>query len=276
MYYFLKNKNFNLEQYDFDVSCHPRLTLREHALFDELIGNNSFENDFSVIELSKLKYSNKDIYATIQSLSKKFIFCQVTHKEEEISRFYFSIFDIVVFEKNKIIYKFSKEINMVNGTGNFFSRISLISFLRFKMPYTKYIFNLVLKKNKCQGTFDYSLNDFKKLINISSEKYLRYYDLEQKILNPLIKDIKIANIIISFDKIKKDDSKTSKISGIRLNFINIYHSEIHKSTNSILRRFAENINDFSKAYQVIYDYRKIYNETETITYLNENFKSLKL
>jgi len=276
MYYFLRNKDFNLEEYDFDINCCPRLTLKEHKLFDKLLENYSFSNDFSEIEISTLKYSDEELHKIIENINKKSIFCQIFQNKLNISQFYFNIFDIAVFEENKLIFRFSKEINLVYKRGNFYSRINILAFLRFKLCHTKYIFKIILRENKREGFIEYSIDEFKKLINISKDKYIRYYDLEQKILNPLIKDIEFGDVLLNFEKIKNNNLKTSRIIGIRLNFTNIYHLEIHKSTNYILKKFAENINDFSRAYEMIYDYRKIHTEEETLNYIRENIKILNL
>lgn len=277
MYYFLRNKDFNLEEYDFDINCWPRLTLKEHKLFDILLDNYSFSSDFSEIEISTFKYSYAELHKIIENINKKSIFCQIFQNNLVISEFYFNIFNIAVFEKNKIIYKFSKEINLADKRGNFYSRINILAFLRFKLSYTPYIFKVILRANKREGHIDYSLDEFKKLINISQDKYNRYYDLEQKVLNPIIKDMGFTNnIVVYFDKIKNNNKKTARIIGVRLNFIDIYHAEIHNSTNCILKKFAEEINDFSKAYEIIYDYRKIHTEEETLNYVRENIKNLNL
>lgn len=277
MYYFLKNKDFNLEEYDFNVKCYPRLTIKEHELLDILLSSYSFSDKFSEIEIAKLKYSYQDLHKMIANINRKSIFCQIFKNNIIISEFYFNIFNIAVFEQNKIIYKFSKEISLTEERGNFYSRINILAFLRFKLSYTQYIFKVILKVNKRQASIDYSLEDFKDLLHISKDKYTRYYDLEQKILNPIIRDMELTNnIVVFFDKIKNNNKKTSRIIGIRLNFIDVYHSEIHNSTNSILKKFAERINDFSKAYEIIYDYRKIHTEEETISYIEEKIKKLNL
>ena len=276
MYYFLKNKNFNLENYDFDISCNPRLTLKEHDFFNTLVENYSMDKDFSEAKIKNLKYSEKELKKLIENINKKSIFCQIFQESTTISSFYFNIFDIVAIEDNKLIYKFSKEIFLSYKRGNFYNRINILAFLRFKLYHTKHILKVISRENTSHGYIEYSLEEFKKLLNISTDKYLRYYDFEQKILKPLTKDIELAHMHINFEKIKNDKQKTSRIIGVRLNYTNSYHVELHKSTNRILKEFAENINDFAKAYEIVYDYRKIHSEEDTSNYIKENLKILNL
>lgn len=276
MYYFLKNKDFNLEEYDFGINCSPRLTIKEHEFFNKLIEKYSSDKDFSEIETKNLKYSERELKQLIESINKKSIFCQIFQGNKTISSFYFNIFDIVAIEDNMLIYKFSKEIVLSHKRGNFYNRINMLAFLRFKLQHTKHILKVISRENKGHGYLEYSIEEFKKLLNISEDKYLRYYDFEQKILKPLAKDIELAHMLIDFEKIKNDKQKTSRIIGIRLNYTNSYHVEIHKSTNTILKKFAKDINDFAKAYELIYDYRKIHSEEATINYITENLKTLNL
>jgi len=151
-----------------------------------------------------------------------------------------------------------------------------MAFLQFRYSYTKEIFKLTIKQNKRKGYMDFSLKEMKKILNISDNNYNRYYDLENKVLNPIIKDIECGEIGIWFEKIKKNDLKTSRVTGIRIHYSNLYHIEVHRDTNEILKTFASYIEDFTEAYELVYSYRKLKTFKETSDYVKNNLPDIFL
>jgi len=270
MYYFLKKENFNLEENSFDIDISPRFTKKEHEVFSTFIKSFHIEEEVSEFEYKYLNKSKDEIEKIIQSLTKKVVNCRIYKDDVEISKMFFNLFEIVVLEKEKVIYKFSKEVKSSYEKGNFFSRVNIMAFLQFKSLATAEIFKLILKKNKRDGVLEFSVDEIKDILGIKRDKYSRYYDMERKVFKPTIKDIECANISISYEKIKSSDSKNSRISGIRLRFTNIYHMEIHKDTNELLRKYVNYIEDFTTAYDIIYQYRKIHNLEATIKYIEQN------
>lgn len=274
MYYFLKNKDFNLGEYDFDIVCTPRFTKKEQMVFDCFVNSFDINKEFCEFNEDKLKMTENEIQKEIHNLSKKTIYCRIFKENIEISKFYFNIFDIVVIESGKVIYKFSNELRLTKKKGNFYSRINVMAFLQFKYGYTKEIFKMILRENKRKGYIEFTLSQIKEILNIDADTYNRYYDLENKVFNPTIKDIEYGEIGLWFEKIKKNNSKTSRVTGVKIHYSNLYHIEVHRDTNEILKEFASHIEDFTEAYEIIYDYRKIYTFEETINYVKDNLEKI--
>lgn len=279
MYYFLKNRDFNLGEYDFDIVCTPRFTKKDQSVFDFFVNNFDINKDFSEFPKDKLKLKESELEKELHDLSKKTIFCRIFKENVEISKFYFNIFDIIVVESEKVVYRFSNEIRLTKKRGNFYSRINVLAFLQFKYTYTKEIFKVILRENKRKSYIEYDIKDFKKLLHIDEGTYSRYYDLENKVLNPTIKDIEYGQISLWFEKIKRNENKTSRVTAVRIHYSNLYHIAVHRDTNEILKEFATYIEDFTEAYDIVCDYRKIYNFQETYEYIKSNlpdiFKSKK-
>lgn len=274
MYYFLKNQDFNLEENDFDIVCTPRFTKREQKVFDCFVASFDKDKEFSEFDEEKLRMSEAEIEKEIYNLTRKTIYCKIFKENIEISKFYFNIFDIVVIESGKVIYRFSNELRLTQKKGNFYSRINVLAFLQFKYSYTKEIFKLTIKQNKRKGYVDFTLKDIKKFLSISDDTYNRYYDLENKVFNPVIKDIEYGEVGIWFEKIKKNDLKTSRVTGVRIHYSNLYHIEIHRDTNEILKAFASYIEDFTEAYEIVHSYRKLKTSSETVEYIKNNLPDI--
>lgn len=274
MYYFLKNEKFNLEEYDFDIQCNPRFTRREHDVFSYFIKNFSMEKEFSEFNENKVKFDKKELKDIVNNIAKKVVYCYVFKNDTVISEFYFNIFDIVIFESKKVIYKFSNELRLSKKRGNFYSKINVMAFLQFRYTYTKEIFKLIVRQKERKGHMDYSLKEIKTLLNVDEKKYNRYFDLDNKVLNPTIKDIEYGEIGLWFEKIKNNNLKTSRIIGVRINFVNIRYIELHKDINDILKLNAEYIDDFTKAYEIIHAYRNLHTSEETISYVKNNLETI--
>ena len=274
MYYFLKNKDFNLEEYDFEIDCIPRFTKKEQDVFDCFVANFKYEQEFSEFPENKLKISEEELQKIIFNLMKKNVYCHVFKDKTEITKIYFNIFDVVVIEDSKVVYKFSDEIRATKRKGNFFSRINVLAFLQFKYSYTREIFKLILRRNKRQDYLEFTIKEIKDLLGIDKDRYNRYYDLENKVFNPTIKDIEYGEIGLWFEKIKRNGLKTSRVTGVKIHYTNIYHVQVHRDTNEILKKFTDYIEDFAQAYEVVSSYRKLKTFDETLEYIETNLDTV--
>lgn len=270
MYYFLKEENFNLEEYGFDIDVSPRFTKREHEILDCFFKFFNVEEEFSEFPQKMMDIHAEELEKVIYNLSKKVVVCRIYKENQKISKFFFNIFDIVVFEESKVIYKFSNEIRLCEKRGNFYSRINVTAFLRFKHSYTKDIFKVIQRENKRKGYVEYSMAEVKELLGIKGDKYTRYYDLERKVFNPTIKDAEFAEVNLWYEKIKNSDSKNSRVVGVRIHYTNMYRIEIHRDTNDLLKRYVDYIEDFTSAYKLIYNYRKIHPLEKTIEHIQSD------
>jgi len=205
------------------------------------------------------------------NLLKKTVYCHVFIGKKEKIEIYFKLFDYIIIENEKLIYKFSKEIRDSKKLGNFYTRINLRGFLKFKISYTKEIYKIIAKNNNKKDVLEYSLDEFKKILKIDGELYKRYYNFENKVLNPIKKDIEIADVILWFEKIKNNESKNSKVVGIKIHYINSPISKLHKETNEIMKKFHEHIEDYARTYELIYQFKKYNSVEDTLKYIENNY-----
>lgn len=276
MYYFLKKENFNLDIYDFDIDILPRFTKSEQKIFKFLLELLNKENEYTeiVYENKLLKISFEKFKETINNILKKTINMCIFKDSLEITSFSFNIFDIVVFEDKKIIYKFSREIILAQEYGNIYNRLFLIAILMFENKYSYNFLKILLKNLRAEKeiTLEFTLDEFRHILGVPHNKYTRFYDLETKILNPIIKDLEVSETYIQFIKIKSNKRKGSKITGIKIFTTNSFYMEINRDTNILLKEYASKVEDFSIAYKNIYSYRKTHNLDETTEFINKNIE----
>lgn len=274
MRYFLKNKDFKLEDYDFEIECTPKFTKKEQELFQTFITHFNPNEKYSEFHVSKLKLKEFEIKKYIFALAKKTIYCHVFKDNIEITNLYFSIFDILAIEEDTIIFAFSEEIRACKEIGNFYNRVNILAFLQFKYDYTKELFKLTLKKNSKQECMEFSIEEIKNILKIDKDKYHRYYDLEGKVFNLIIDDIEYGGIRLWFEKIKNNDLKNSRVVGVKVHFIHSYHIQVHRDTNEILKVYMNYIEDFAQAYQIVYNYRKLSTLPDTMKYVKDNLDTI--
>lgn len=280
MNYFLMKKNFNLKEYDFDVLINPRLTKREQYLLNIFIDNAQKNDKFTEISytLDLFKTDYMQLIEEIENIKKKSISIVMTFKGEHIRRIFINFFETIVFENNKIIYKLSNEFSIAKNSDNFYNRIQLLTVIQLdKFSFYNFI-KIILKKYifEKEIIFDISLEELKDILQIPQNQYTRFYDLENKILKPLLNDLNKLYMPVYFEKIKSSIGKGSKITGIKVKCINTFFIEVNSDTNRLLKEFAENIDDFFIAYDNIFYYRKTHNYEETKKYVELNIDSIFL
>jgi len=268
MYYFLKKTDFNLENYDFDIEFSTRLTKKEQKLLKLLLKSYSKDEDFSKVRITSLPFEEDEVKKLIENLMKKTFNCKFETKVSNISTFYFNIFSIIAIEREELIYDFSDGVKRSFKEHNIFSRVGIRSHLHFTNPSTKIIYNILLKENKHKGYINLPVTDLKILLGMTESTYPRFYDFETKVLKPISRDIEISENYIWFEKIKETNS--NRITAVRLHYSNIYHVNLHRETNKLLRTYAEYIEDFSLAYKKIYQHLKENNLEITSKALEDN------
>lgn len=81
--------------------------------------------------------------------------------------------------------------------------------------------------------------------------------------------------VVYFNKIKNSLAKTSRINAIEIHYKNFTIGLLHKDTNEIIKKYSNIIEDFAKAYEIIYNYRKFNSMEATLKYIEENKESLR-
>ncbi len=278
MYYFLKKENFNLDKYDFEIKITPRLTKKEQDILRVFLKYFEVEKEYTQVDFNPkvFRISIEELKKCINNINKKAISIYIYEGRKELTSLYFNIFDIVVFQDNKIIYKLSEELRLSYDFGNFFSRVRILTVIQFKSNYSYRFFKLISKSILPQKEiiFEISLDKLRAQLELPEKKYLRFYDFENKVLKPVFKDLESFSPHISYEKIYSQKGKGSKIIGIRLHIINPYYIIVNNDTNMLIKEFIKDIDDVSIAYKNIYSYRKIHSLEDTRNYILENLTSL--
>lgn len=272
MFYFSKTSDFKLDKYDFDFNVIPKLTKFEQEFLEKLIKNHKDDLSIDTYQF-KPDYYN-EIHRLVLSLSKKTVELSIKIKENEYSKYYCHLFDFISMENDKIFYSISREIFNSKREGNFFSRINFSGILLLKYDYSKELFKIILKSLKKSGVFEYDLDKFKEILKINSNNYTRYYNFENKVLNPIIKDLESVGVFLKFEKIKQSSGKTARITGIKIHYKNVSVSILYQDVNDILKLYSEHISDFTIAYEKVYDIRKTHSRSETFDIIEKNYKTI--
>jgi len=237
----------------------------------KLQGKYEKESQYTKLSLKTFDNNFKEI---VKELSKKLISVCIYKKGKVVSEFFTNIFDLCVFENEMLIFQFSTAIKETFTVGNIFSRLSIMDFFMLESDYTKEIFKILIKENKAKGEVEFELNELKKIFGIAENEYQRYYDFERKVLKKILKELNVGNSYISFEKIKDNSNVNSKIKGVKLKYRIIYHVELEKDTNKLLKEFATNIENFKEAYMIITQLIKEKGFDETRVYIEKNKKEL--
>lgn len=278
MYYFLMDRNFDLDKYDFNVSFNPRLIKAERDLLNMFLDKTNKNSEYTEIsynpEIFNLSYN--DIIDMVQDIKKKSLSIQMSLDGKIFRTLFINFFDVIFFEEEKVIYKISHEFSIAGNSNNFFNRINLLAFLKFDNTHFYSFLKIILKNYKFtkEITFELTLEQLKKSLSIPQDKYTRFYDLEYKVLKPLLNDLNKIDLPVYIEKIKDKKGKGSRVIGVRLKIINLLYIAIDKDTNKLLREFSGNIENFVTAYEHIFLYRKTHNYEECKEYIKKNLDNL--
>lgn len=278
MYYFFMDRNFNLDKYDFDIAFNPKLVKVERDLLNIFLKNVDKNNEFTELkynfELFQMSY--EELIERIKDVKKKSLSIEMRLEDKLIRTLFINFFDVIFFEDEKVIYKLGHEFSIAGNANNFFNRINLIAFLQFDSTYFYGFLKIILKKYKFakEINFELSLEDLKTQLEISKDKYTRFYDLENKILKPLLFDLNKIDLPVYIEKIKDKRGKGSRIIGVKIKVINILYKTIDKDVNKLLREFSEHIQHFPNAYENIFLLRKMRTYEECKEYIKNNLANL--
>ncbi len=117
---------------------------------------------------------------------------------------------------------------------------------------------------------DYSIEELKELFNINS--YERFYDFERFVLKKVTKDISDnSQYMVTYEKVKKGDSKNNKIIGIKVVISNKLYNRISSEIVKILAKYNNYLN-YEEAFLIIFELLKE-EKTSRIMEALENIKS---
>ena len=231
--------------------------------------SKTLDLDLEKIQLSLEKICNKRIFYTFHD------------KENKLVKGNFPIITSYFSKNQSIFITLSEELKESYEHNNFFGLLNIRGLLLFEYQHSNTLFLYILNsiKEESEGYVSFTLDDFKKLLDIEN-LYERFYDLERKVLIPVVEDLnKYSNYLINYQKEKKSDSKTSKITNIKIHYINRNLKEIKNQTNFLLSLGKNNINDFSYLYEIIYNSLKIHSYDyiyKTLSFVLKKFKNEKI
>lgn len=259
MYFLFKKSGFQFSNHNLDIKLNPSLTKSEHLLLKKLINDYKINyKKYFIITETNLELKNI-LLKKLRKLSRTSILFSYTNKEssEEI----LGSLNILNFfqEKDDFIITLSPEIKFSFETNNLWSRISLGTLICLDSSYSINLFKYLLKGEENKNYFEIEIDKLRKILEVEDDTYNRFYDLEKYIIKPAIENITNldSNLSITYEKIKNGSGKNSKISSIKICFLNKYFENLHNNTNNIISHFSKYIKDFKNIYDLISQNLKI-------------------
>jgi len=119
-----------------------------------------------------------------------------------------------------------------------------------------------------EGFIEFSLKEFKELLEISNS-YDRFYDFSKKVLDPIMDDLNtFSEYQVCYSKLKNSEGASSKIVGIKINYVNKKIKEFRKLSNELLTIIKDKVENFDVIYSIIFETIKLHG----YSYVNENIK----
>jgi hypothetical protein len=174
----------------------------------------------------------------------------------------------------------SKEILMSFDTNTLFNRVNLKTILDFESNNTLPVYLKILNYeiSNDEKSINFYLEELKELLEVCN-CYDRFYDFEKKVLEPIIEDLNTySEYQVSFEKIKKSETPSSKILGVTLSFHNKKIEELKGQVNKLLHLLKGKVENFDLIYNYIfenlqrYGYDYVY---DNITYVTKKDFSKK-
>lgn len=259
------SKKFNLN-IDFELIYYKNFSKNDHLFKQFLIKNAlSFHNtSFTIYEEEIKKFLSLSHSETFFAFLNKFFFKKIYLKYNIVSEEEYSlvgISPILNFSHFRNTYTITLDntfFNIILGKENFNQKISLKILLSFSTSSIQYIYFLI-EKNK---TVSFTLEEFKEIFKLKNH-YSRFFDLEKKIILPTIAEIEnTTSLKITYEKIKKSNSKNSKIEQIKFSTLDTNLFEI------LLRKITKYSNNLPLIKKLLYKYSKLY----SLEYLEKNIE----
>ena len=165
----------------------------------------------------------------------------------------------------------SEEIVESRKLNTFYSMINPLSLVYFKNSHSHTIFLEIINSNNYdreEGELEFSLEEFKTLLNLNN-LYPRFYDMERKVINPIIEDFNLySNYKLNITKIKNGDSKISKIIKLKISYFDNKLKEIRSITNGLINMSKGKISNYDYVFNLISNSIKL----EGYEYVLKNLK----
>lgn len=166
-----------------------------------------------------------------------------------------------IISKNHIEFFLSPILEDALLEKNDFKVLDLRATLFFEENFTKNFYYMFIINNREKNEFYLTLDQFKESLELN--EYERFYDFERNILKKIKSDIDInSNYIIEFEKIKMNDHKNSRVTGLNFKLTDKKSEEKTKLANFLISLVSAKITDYKKLYDIIYNGLNNHHKTE--------------
>lgn len=239
-------------------------------LFSKFINNQDKLINIELNEVGKY-YDYKTsiiLFDFLEKLSQK----RISYFFENSKNFgSFPIISSFLLEENTLNITISEEIIESRKLNTFYSMINPLSLVYFKNSHSHTIFLEIINSNNYdreEGELEFSLEEFKTLLNLNN-LYPRFYDMERKVINPIIEDFNLySNYKLNITKIKNGDSKISKIIKLKITYFDNKLKEIRSITNGLINMSKGKISNYDYVFNLISNSIKL----EGYEYVLKNLK----
>lgn len=258
----MKISNFS----NIDITFSSNLTKNEYIFMNYLIDSElkktrSYHKVNSILKMLNLDEDNFIKFLT--KLQKKSLNYSFEEKKGSISLL--SSFEME--DKYMKLYLCNRLIDLIKEEKDGYD-IKTIFNLKEQMSikfYYKCCFGVGTLKE-----LDYQIEELKDLFGIDS--YERFYDFERFVLKKVTKDISDnSQYMVTYEKIKKGDSKNNKIIGVKLIITNKLYNRISSEIVQLLARYNNYLN-YENAFSLIFELIKE-EKTSRIVEALENIKN---
>lgn len=256
-----------------DIFIEKRFTSLEKKFISILIEQSRACRHSSLIV--KINDIPDDPFKFLDKFSKKKIKYRCENKFSEVIQGAFPIISSYQISEDILII-LSAEFFKSFQINNFFKFLSINEIVLFKEKHSLPVF-LLLLKNYSNKELHFSIEEMKYFLKIEDQKYLRYYDFEKNVILKVVADInQYSHLTLTYEKIKKSESKNSKIIGIKFKFIATIKEESSEFINRLLSQGKEYIDDFVEFQNICFEHFESHGENmvlENFNYSLDNFET---
>ncbi len=230
----LETKNTDYRSINLEIS--KKISRKEQKFLKYLFEKLYIERLSKImIHIDEMKKSFKveDLHKFLRLIRDKRIIAKI----DETIIFEFSLFNNYFLENNNLII-FSQEreyIHISKRYGNILAS-KILSLIYITSLVEQRLFNLIVSSLSERGSFIISVEELKRII-VSDNKYERFFDIESNYIKPVIDSL---NIIFeekfTYNKIKKSNSKNSKIMSVKFSSNLIIEDDKIKIKDFLLKR----------------------------------------
>lgn len=267
MFFFNEFQKKKLEYDRINLSFTKKITKLDKKIFNLIYSQYQLLKKENIIlsleQVIKLGSFNsiEELNDYFKKIPAKKIEYNLCNKNNSFINGSFPIISSYFIENNNLILFLSKETLLSFENNNFFNYIDIFGIIGFENNYSLDIFLEIINSNnlKEQGELFLKLDDFKKLLCIEN-LYSRFYDLERKVLKPIIFDFNSnSRYTVILEKVKEGVSQSHKILGIKLSYTDKVLENSRLNVNNLMFKIRDKINDYNFVFNLISDNLKLKN-----------------